>query len=193
MRIRMVMAIGLLLGLAAQFGCERKEGDRSTGARDQRTPPSSLTTEGTDQAFVTKAAQANLAEIEAGRVAADRSTNADVRMLGQHMVEDHTKSNRDLTDLARRKGFSIPEQMDDLHQQEVARLKDLSGSDFDRKYTAMMVTDHIKAVALFDEHARQAKDREIRAFAEKVSPQLREHLKMARDVQGKVGGPPTAD
>jgi putative membrane protein len=192
MRMRMLMAMIAVVGLSAQLGCDRREGERSTGARDQRGEPAAPASEATDQTFVTKAAQANLAEIEAGRLAAERGTSADVKMFGQHMVDDHTQANRDLTDFARRKGYTIPEQTDDAHRKEVARLKELSGADFDKRYVGMMVTDHEKAVALFEEHARSAKDADLRSFAEKGAPKLRDHLRMARDLQGKVG-PPTAD
>ena len=57
----------------------------------------------------------------------------------------------------------------------------------------MIVTDHVKAVSLFEETAKVARDPELRAFAEKWTPEFREHLKTARHLSGKLGGPPTAD
>ena len=57
----------------------------------------------------------------------------------------------------------------------------------------MMVKDHVKAVALFEENAKLAKDADLREFAEKTLPDLKAHLKMARNLSGKLGGPPTAD
>jgi putative membrane protein len=191
-----------LLGLLTLFvGCEQREGDRTSGARDQRkdqtgysrTEPGAASTPASDQQFVTTATQANLAEIDAGRLAKERASNADVQKYAQQMIDDHGKANRELSDIAKKKGFTVPEQTDDDHKKMAADLAELNGSDFDRKYIGMMVKDHVKAVALFEENAKLAKDADLRAFAEKMTPDLRAHLKTARNIAGKIGAPPTAD
>jgi len=183
MRLRLLTAAMLAVGLISQFGCERREGDRTGGT----------TRDSGDQTFVTTAAQANLAEVEAGRLASDRSTSVEVKSFAEHMINDHSQANRELTDLARRKGFTIPESANDAQQQELGRLKELNGAEFDKKYAALMVADHVKAVALFEENAKTAKDPDVRDFAGKLAPKLGDHLKMARDLNGKLGGTPAAD
>jgi putative membrane protein len=193
-----------LLGLLTLFvGCEQREGDRSSGTRDQRkdqtgyrdsqTPSGTASTQASDQQFVTTATQANLAEIDAGRIAIERASNADVKKYAQQMIDDHGKANRELSTLARKKGFTVPEQTDDDHKKMAADLAELNGADFDRKYIGMMVKDHVKAVALFEENAKLAKDADLRGFAEKMTPDLKAHLKTARNIAGKIGAPPTAD
>jgi putative membrane protein len=196
-----LLGLGLL---SLVVGCDRKEGDRTsgtrdqrkdqTGYRDQRTEPGAATTrEASDQQFVTTAAQANLAEIETGRIATERASNPDVKKFAQQMIEDHGKANRELSDLAGKKGFTVPEQTSDDHRKMATDLAELQGADFDRKYVGMMVKDHVKAVALFEENAKLAKDADLRAFAEKMTPDLKAHLKTARNLAGKIGAPPSAD
>ena len=193
-----------LLGLWTLFvGCEQREGDRTSGTRDQRkdqtgyrdpqTQSGAATTQASDQQFVTTATQANLAEIDAGRIAIERASNADVKKYAQQMIDDHGKANRELSTLARKKGFTVPEETDDDHKKMAADLAELNGADFDRKYIGMMVKDHVKAVALFEENAKLAKDADLRGFAEKMTPDLKAHLKTARNIAGKIGAPPTAD
>jgi putative membrane protein len=68
------------------------------------------------------------------------------------------------------------------------KLSKLSGADFDRQYMEMMVKDHVKDVKEFEEASTKAKDADVKAWAAKTLPTLREHLQMARDVNSRVAG-----
>ena len=46
---------------------------------------------------------------------------------------------------------------------------------------------HEEAIELFDQEARNGSDAELKAFAQKQLPGLRNHLKQARDLQAKLG------
>lgn len=74
------------------------------------------------------------------------------------------------------------------HQMAMDRLGKLSGAEFDREYLKMDLNDHKKTVDLFEKQARSGRDAELKAFAEKTLPTLREHHQMARDLAGKVSG-----
>lgn len=179
-----VTAVALALGLAALAACDMKD---DAGRPTTTTPPRA-----SDQHFVTAAAQANLAEVEAGRLAESKSDRPDIKEFARRMVEDHGNANSELKDLAEKKGLLFPTETDAAHKEDAAKLADLTGPEFDKKYAAMMVKDHEKAVALFQEHSKSARDADIRTFAEKTLPTLQDHLKMARDLSDKVGAP-TAD
>jgi putative membrane protein len=49
-----------------------------------------------------------------------------------------------------------------------------------------MVEDHEKDVAEFEKASQTAMDGETRAWAAKTLPTLQDHLKMAKETQGKV-------
>ncbi|MBV8881928.1 MAG: DUF4142 domain-containing protein [Planctomycetaceae bacterium] len=175
-------------GLIGQSACDRHNGQSSR--TDQRQEPAATRTaqtQSSDYDFLKTAAQANLAEVDTGSLAQSKAGNADVRKFGQHMVEDHTKANVELNALALKKGFTVPTEPDAAHKKDAARLADLAGADFDRAYMKMMVSDHEKAVSLFEDNSKNAKDNDVRAFAEKMTPDLRNHLKMARDLSDKLG------
>ena len=142
---------------------------------------------GRDAGFMAMVAQANLAEVDAGRLALKKSSNPDVKKFAQHMIDDHTQANSDLADLAHKKGMDLPSKADEAHQRELARLAEMSGAEFDRAYMTMMVNDHVKAVSLFEKNAQEAADPEVKAFAKKMLPTLQDHLKMARDLSAKLG------
>ena len=55
-----------------------------------------------DDPFFNKASEANLAEIQAGKLAESKGSSK-VKSYGKQMVEDHTKGENELTDLAKKK------------------------------------------------------------------------------------------
>jgi putative membrane protein len=179
-------AAAILLGLMAMLACDRREENRKTsGARSDRDQTARTGDASSDKAFLEKAAQANWGEIETGRLAEAKASSADVRDFGKKMVEDHGQANEKVMDLAAKKGVRLEGSKSD----PTSSLSGLSGSEFDKKYVSMMVSDHTKAVSLFEDNAKNAKDKDVRDFAEKTLPTLREHLKMARDLSSKVGAP----
>jgi putative membrane protein len=62
----------------------------------------------------------------------------------------------------------------------------MSGTDFDKAYLAMMVKDHKKDIAAFEKEAKDGEDTDVKAWAEKTLPTLKEHLKMVQDAQSKM-------
>ena len=68
---------------------------------------------------------------------------------------------------------------------DLASLQNLSGSEFDRRYIALMVQDHEQAVALFT-GASQSSDSQVKAYAVKSLPVLKSHLASARRINNKL-------
>ena len=141
-----------------------------------------------DKAFVMEAARGGMAEVELGRLAADKATNADVKQFGQRMVDDHSKANDELKGFASQKNLTLPAETDAKHKATQTRLSKLSGDAFDKAYMTEMVADHNKDVAAFTRASKTAKDADLKAWAGKTLPTLQEHQKMAKEVAAKVGG-----
>ena len=139
----------------------------------------------TDRDFVMKASAAGLAEVNLGSMAAKQATNADVKKFGQNVVADHNKVNRELLRIADRKRFTPARAMDDTHRQLANRLAQLRGADFDRQFMGQIVKDHKEAIALFENEAKNGNDKDLKEFASKTLPALREHLKMAESLDSK--------
>jgi putative membrane protein len=139
-----------------------------------------------DQAFVTEALKAGMAEVEHGKLASQKATNAKVKAFGQQMVTDHTKAGDELKTIASAKQITPPTSMDPKHQTAHDKLMKLSGAEFDRAYMADMVTDHQKAVADFTAEANSGTDPQVKAFAVKTLPTIQGHLKMAQELQKQV-------
>jgi putative membrane protein len=135
-----------------------------------------------DATFVRQASGAGLAEVQAGQLATERAASAEVKAFGQRMVDDHTQANHELTTIAQAKRLPVATQLDRKHQAMADTLAKLRGTEFDQAYMAGQVADHEEAVRLFTTEAKQGKDAELKAFAAKTLPALREHLQLARNI-----------
>jgi len=139
------------------------------------------------EGFAKKAALGGMAEVELGRLAAEKGSNASVRQFGQRMVDDHSKANEELRNAAREEGITLPTQIDESTRRTKEHLSKLSGVAFDKAYMKDMVTDHEKDVAEFQKASKAAEDSPVKSFAAKVLPTLEDHLKQAREVDRGLG------
>jgi putative membrane protein len=143
----------------------------------ERNPPA-------PSVFVKKAALDGMTEVEAGKMALDKSQDPQIREFAQRMVKDHTKANTELESIAKAKGLTPPKTLDAEHKAMVEALKSKSGQEFDHAYAEHMNMDHSKAIALF-ESATKSNDAELAGFAEKTLPTLKEHKQLAQQLPGK--------
>ena len=139
------------------------------------------------QQFVKEAAIGGMAEVELGRLAADKASSDQVKKFGQRMVDDHGRANDELKTLAQNKNIDLPPSLDAKHKATMDRLSKLSGDAFDRAYMSEMVKDHRKDVNEFRNEAKSGKDPDVKAWAAKTLPTLEEHLKLAQDANKAVG------
>ncbi len=141
-----------------------------------------------DQKLLRNLALANMAEIEAARMAQTRGQSEPVKTYAQRMIDDHTKALNDIQQLAQSKGVSLPTELDRMHKAKADRLGRLSGEQFDRVYMSQAgVADHKKTHSLLNA-ANRAADPDIKALAARMQPAVDEHLKMAQDLHGRSGG-----
>ncbi len=146
-----------------------------------------MTASNVDQTFVREVAEANLIEVELGRLANEKADNVRVREFGQKMVQDHTDANRELQQIARGQGIEIPTTLPQNLRRHVDELSRLNGAEFDRKFISKMVEDHQKVIQKFETVGRNGQNGAIREFANETLPHLREHLHMAKEIQGQLG------
>lgn len=104
------------------------------------------------------------------------------------MATDHSQLGQKLQQLASNLGVTLPPDLKPEQQALVSRLEKLSGKTFDREYIKEMVNDHAKDVSEFERAVTQASNADIKQFASEALPTLRDHLKMAREIAGKLGG-----
>jgi len=150
-------------------------------AKSAPTPPSGTVTVKLSQKdvnFIQKAAGGGQQEVENGKMAEKQGKSADVKRIGGRMVADHTKANKELTELANRKGVKF--------NTSGVKAQDIGAADFDRQYLKLLELNHKNDIAEFQKEAKSGDDHDVKAWAAKTLPMLQGHLAMVEDAMRKV-------
>jgi predicted outer membrane protein len=181
-------------GMSGSTGTSGSGAAASGGAATGGAAPAAPgTTGGTlskgDQQILAGMAQANIAEIEAGKMAQSKSQNDQVKSFAQQMIDDHTKALSDVQSLAQSKGVTLPTEPDAKHKALAAKLDKMSGDTFDKTYMSQAgLADHKKVHAMLTKDAKRAKDPDVQALAAKMAPVVEQHLKAAEQMKTPKSG-----
>ena len=127
-----------------------------------------------DKSFMKKAAKGGMMEVALGRLAEQNGQSADVKSFGKRMVTDHSKANDELKSIAAKKGVKLPS-------------KEPSEKwTSDKVYMDLMVKDHEKDLAEFQDEATNGSDPDVKKFAEDTAKMVHEHLDLAKQTQSKL-------
>jgi putative membrane protein len=141
-----------------------------------------------DRAFAMKAARGNLAEIAAGKIAAEKGASPDVRDFGKMMVADHTLALKKLDSIVRKNnGAALPAEPDARHRKKAQELQALSDKQFDAAYIDAQVKDHKETIALFEKESSAGQDPALKSYAIETLPQLRTHLMRIQAIASASG------
>jgi len=129
-----------------------------------------------DRKFVEKAASGGMAEVKLGQLAIEKGASPTVKEFGKRMVDDHGKANDELKEIASKKNFALPTDLDSEAKATYDKLAKLSGTDFDKAYIDAMVKDHDKDVKEFKKEASTGGvDPDLKAWAEKTLTVIEQH------------------
>jgi len=98
----------------------------------------------------------------------------DVKSFGKRMVTDHSKANDELKSIAAKKGVKL------------AGKEPSEKWSSDKAYMDMMVKDHEKDLAEFQEEANNGSDPDVKKFADDTAKMVQEHLDLAKQTQSKL-------
>lgn len=174
----------------ALSGCAMMPGGGGGGRAGGSTPaPAERATAGQQDAhFLRQAAHSGHAEVESSQLAQSKASNPQVRAFAARMIQDHTRVNAELAQLARSKGIDVPTQPSPAQRSRIQALAALSGDAFDRQYIDQMgVMAHENSVSLFRLGATNSRDPDVKAFASRTLPALNMHLDMAKQFQAAMG------
>ena len=140
-----------------------------------------------EQQFVKKAAAGGLAEVKLSELANDRASNPKVKDFAKQMVTDHTQANNKLKPIAESNKIPVPTRLQVESEAAYKRLEKLSGAKFDAAYVKVMVSDHDKTVAAFEDASSKVKDPSLKAFIDKTLPVLRQHKEHIHAIEQEMG------
>jgi putative membrane protein len=142
-----------------------------------------------DKMFLRKAAEGGIAEVKLGQLAAQKGSSEDVKAFGQKMVEDHTKLNNEMAQVADSMGVMLPKSMNKEDQAEYDKLNALSGNDFDMEYLSFMVKDHHKDLHEFRMEAASPTDPTLHDAVVKAQNVIHDHTVMVDKIARAKGVP----
>lgn len=91
--------------------------------------------------------------------------------------------------LAQQKGKAgLPSTLESCHRSKLDRLKDASGKDFSSDFDSYQVSAHEDAVSLFERYAWSGDNADLKNWAGKTLPALKQHLEMAENLKKRSGG-----
>ena len=140
-----------------------------------------------DQRFLRKAGESGMLEMQASELAVQKAENPEVKRYAEMMIKDHGAVDQELKALAQRKGFQLPVELEGGKLRLMENLRQLEGAAFDEEYADEVAVDaHEDTVELFEDAAEDADDDEVRAFAAKHLPALKNHLEMGHKLEDLV-------
>jgi putative membrane protein len=141
--------LAMVFMTAATIACNRDDRTLADSSRDSAAVGTSGRADKVNQAdqdFIRDAAIANMAEVELGKIAAERAANAEVKKFGRMMIDDHSKALDKLTTMAAQHSILVTKVLDNDHRELRDKLAKMNGADFDREYMDAMVDGHDKFV-----------------------------------------------
>jgi putative membrane protein len=179
--------LGLLVGCAQMSGSGSNASTSSSAKSATASATAGSKVSKADQELMEDIAHANIAEIQTGQLALEKSKNEQVRKFAQKMVDDHTMAMQELQKVAAAKGVTLPTDTDPQHKVVAAALKVLSGDTFDRQYMSQVgVADHKRTHELLEKTQRTATDTDLKAYAQKTISVVHQHLQTAQQITSSI-------
>ena len=137
--------------------------------------------------FVDAAAVSDMYEVEAGKIALQRSSDAGVKGFAQKMITAHTGTSDTLKATLTKinSTFTPPSTLDNRHQGMIDELRGAKAEDFDGRYLAQQVDAHNEALVLMRGYAKDGDTKEVKSFANKTQKAVQMHLDMAQKLKDK--------
>ena len=135
---------------------------------------------------------ANQVDIDAGKLAESKATNARVKSFARQMVTDHAGVNKAATALVTKLGVT-PEENETSRsltaggEQNRSSLQGKSGAEFDKAYIENEVTYHQAVLDALDKTLiPNAQNADLKNMLVTTRPAFEAHLKMAQEVRAAV-------
>lgn len=169
----------------SEFERLNKEGAAAVAAVTPTKEPLSAA----DQKLMMEVAMGGMMQLEVSRVAAQKASTEDGRLMAEAEVEEQTGLSAKLKEIASAKGATLPAGPDAKTKQLLAKMQNLSGAEFDRTYLRESgVKGHEMLDKTMGRVESRAADPSLKALAAAAHPLVRTHLQVSRDELSGAGG-----
>jgi putative membrane protein len=140
-----------------------------------------------DKEFVKKALEGNMAEVQMGQLALEKSSDDQVKQFAQRMVDDHGKMLDQLKPAAQAMGVKVPDGPSKGAMKSMDKMKALSGDAFDQAYIKDMVKDHKKDSSEFKQEAQSTQNPQLKQLVTEASQTIDSHLQQIQQIAQTKG------
>jgi len=139
--------------------------------------------------FAMKAAEGGMLEVKVSQLAQQKASSNEVKDLARKMEQDHTQANNELMAVAKQKNITLPSDLRGECQEHYQAFQKLEGQDFDNAYVLFLVKDHLKDIMTFQKESQKGTDADVKQWAAKTLPILRQHASHVGMVAQSLGFP----
>ncbi|AKD02946.1 DUF4142 domain-containing protein [Pontibacter korlensis] len=139
-----------------------------------------------DALFAAEAASASMLQVQLGEAASSMAVSPEVQGLAQEMVQAHQNILNDLRDMANQSNFVLPSTLGDAHHKVYQEVTDKSGISFDLTYLKRIVDQNEKLIERYEDMVKHGKVMELKQYASKQLPLLREHQQVLEKLQDSI-------
>src|SRR4051812_27993232 len=146
----------------------------------------------TDPQIAAIVVAANQVDIDAGNLAASSASHADVKAFGRQMVTDHTRVNKQATELVTT--LKVTPEENEMSKslrsggdENLKQLRTLHGAAFDKAYVDHEVAYHQQVLDALDKTLIPgASNEQLKALLVKVRPAFVAHMEHAKQLQSTM-------
>jgi len=188
------LVLALFIVTLALSSCAKRT-DETTTTSTTTTPETTQTTSAapSDAEIAATVVAANDTDIENGKLALEKSKNADVKQFANEMIAAHTQLNQQGSALLTKLGVTPADNPTSTSiktggESSRATLKGLSGADFDKAYVNAEVDMHQSVLDQLDNTLiPSAQNAELKSLLEQARPTISAHLDHAKSLKTKLG------
>ncbi|PVY44224.1 DUF4142 domain-containing protein [Pontibacter virosus] len=140
-----------------------------------------------DALFVAEATSANMLHMQLGELALEKAVSPEVKEMAQDMSTGHTRVLEDLQQIAIEREFVVPNQLGRAHQKVYDDVSSETGIGFDLAYIKRTREEHDRLLKRYEDMAENAQVMEVKQFASKQLPLLRQHLQQTEALEDRLG------
>jgi putative membrane protein len=174
-----ILSATLILGACNNESKDSVDKADSANKKNIDSPATSSQTVMTDEessAFLVKAADGGMTEVQLGQMARERGIDQKIKSFAAMMVHEHSAANDEVKALAAKRNVVLPGSISDSNKKIIDDLTNKTAKAFDKAYADAMIRDHESGIDFFEKAGNKVNDTEVRNFINNTLPKLKNHL-----------------
>ena len=184
--MKKLLILALVSVMALSACTSKKEEDSKEVAEEQNEAKFDTTKMEDDAEWAVAIADGGMLEVKLGELAQTNASSASVKDFGMMMTKDHSMANSEFEKIAEKHNISLPTVLSEKSQKMYDKLAKLKGAEFDKEYISDMKDDHEEDIEMFEKESENGKNADLKAFATKMLPTLKQHLEVVKGIKEKM-------